>query len=212
MTEASGKILENIASLEIPPHVTLIAVSKTKSVSAILEAYESGQRDFGENYMQEAIEKIDALKDVEGIRWHFIGHLQSNKAKLAARYFHMVQSLDSVSVAEKLDKECKNLQKILPVLIEVNIGREAQKGGILPDDLDSFVSALKPLDNLDLRGFMCIPPSEDDPLEFFNEMKRLKEKHDFPILSMGMSSDYKIAIECGSTMVRIGTRIFGSRN
>lgn len=209
MTE---NILENISSLGIPPHVTLIAVSKTKSVSAIMEAYDSGQRDFGENYIQEAIEKIDTLKDVEDIRWHFIGHLQSNKAKLAAKYFYMVQSLDSISTAEKLDKECKKLGKTLPVLIEINIGGEEQKSGILVENLDNFISEMKPFENLELMGIMCIPPTDKDPKVFFRKMKEIQDRYSFSILSMGMSSDFKEAIECGSNMVRIGTRIFGSRN
>lgn len=207
-------IASNLKSLEMPEDVTLIAVSKTKPASLIRRAYSAGQRDFGENYVQEAVSKIVELKDLD-IRWHFIGHLQSNKARLAAEHFHMIQSLDSMKLAKRLDNACRELGKKLPVLFEVNIAGESQKSGVLKEELPNFVKYVANLSNLELKGLMCIPPFNENPEPHFREMKalydRYKDEFNFSTLSMGMSSDYRQAIQYGSNMVRIGTKIFGAR-
>ncbi|MHA1718562.1 MAG: YggS family pyridoxal phosphate-dependent enzyme [Promethearchaeota archaeon] len=207
---------ENIKKLEIPKNVVLIAVSKKKPVEFIEEAYNSGQKNFGENYIQEAIEKIKNLSHLKDIRWHFIGHLQSNKAKIAAQYFHMIQCVDSKKIAKKIDNACAELNKKMPVLVEVNIGNEENKSGILKKNLEELLDFIASLKNLELKGLMCIPPANKDPTPYFKDMKRIydkfKQMYELSILSMGMSGDYKSAINEGSNMVRIGTAIFGSRN
>jgi len=209
-------IAENIKKLEIPKNVVLIAVSKKKPVEFIEEAYNSGQKNFGENYIQEAIEKIKNLSHLKDIKWHFIGHLQSNKAKIAAQYFHMIQCVDSKKIAKKIDNACAELNKKMPVLVEVNIGNEENKSGILKKNLEELLDFIASLKNLELKGLMCIPPANKDPTPYFKDMKRIydkfKQMYELSILSMGMSGDYKSAINEGSNMVRIGTAIFGSRN
>ena len=209
-------IAEKIKKLEIPKNVVLIAVSKKKPVEFIEEAYNSGQKNFGENYIQEAIEKIKNLSHLKDIRWHFIGHLQSNKAKIAAQYFHMIQCVDSKKIAKKIDNACAELNKKMPVLVEVNIGNEENKSGILKKNLEELLDFIASLKNLELKGLMCIPPANKDPTPYFKDMKRIydkfKQMYELSILSMGMSGDYKSAINEGSNMVRIGTAIFGSRN
>lgn len=209
-------IAENIKKLEIPKNVVLIAVSKKKPVEFIEEAYNSGQKNFGENYIQEAIEKIKNLSHLKDIKWHFIGHLQSNKAKIAAQYFHMIQCVDSKKIAKKIDNACAELNKKMPVLVEVNIGNEENKSGILKKNLEELLDFIASLKNLELKGLMCIPPANKDPIPYFKDMKRIydkfKQMYELSILSMGMSGDYKSAINEGSNMVRIGTAIFGSRN
>lgn len=200
-----------------PDTVRLVAVSKTKPASAIREAYEAGQRDFGENYAQELAEKAEALADLPDIRWHFIGHLQSNKAKLVAPIAHLVHTVDSPSLARELAKRVEKLGRDrLRVLVEVNIGGEAQKHGAKPDDLPMLLEAVSAQPNLLLQGLMTIPPQDlDEARRAFEGLAALRDRHGgparLPELSMGMTDDLEVAIACGATMVRIGTAIFGAR-
>ena len=211
----SNDIGEKIKSLNIPANVKLIAVSKTKPLEMIEEAYRWGQRIFGENYMQDAVPKIQNASHLPDIKWHFIGHVQSNKARLAAQYFDMVQSVDSIKLANKLNTAANEFQKTLAILIEVNIGEEQQKHGISPKKVQELMKFIHTCHNLKLQGFMCIPPYGDDPKPYFQKMQDIFQEyqHSYHLteLSMGMSSDYLEAIEFGATMVRVGTKIFGFR-
>ena len=210
-----SNIGKNIENLKIPKNIKLIAVSKKKPVELIEEAYNSGHRDFGENIIQDAIPKIIKLIHLKDLKWHFIGHLQSNKVKLAAQYFDMIQSIDSKKLANKLNDACGEINKVMPILIEINIGVEKSKGGIKQENLLDLLEHIISLKNLKLRGLMCIPPFDENPETFFKEMKflfdRYKKYYNMDVLSMGMSGDFKIAIAEGGNMVRIGTAIFGRR-
>lgn len=204
-----------------PDSIRLVAVSKKMAASHVQEAIDGGQFLFGENYLQEAAQKKEELGDKAS--FHFIGHLQSNKAKLAARIFQMVETVDRYKLAAALDKELKLLGKSLDVLVQINIGEEPQKSGVLPCDADRLLSQLLPLSNLKVRGLMTIPPYTDDPEQtrpYFKALRLLAEKmkqkqyfsdNNQVELSMGMSSDYTIAIEEGATLIRIGTALFGHR-
>ena len=200
-----------------PDTVRLVAVSKTKPASAVREAYEAGQRDFGENYAQELAEKAEALADLPDIRWHFIGHLQSNKAKLVAPIAHLVHTVDSASLVRELAKRVEKLGRDrLRVLVEVNVGGEAQKHGAKPDDLPMLLEAVSAEPNLLLQGLMTIPPHDlDEARRAFEGLAALRERHGgaarLPELSMGMTDDLEVAVACGATMVRVGTAIFGAR-
>lgn len=200
----------------------LLAVSKKQPIGAIREAYAAGQRDFGENYMQELGEKAEGLRDLPELRLHMIGHLQSNKAKLVVRFAHSVQSVDSLSLVNELDKHARDKRPAhlpkLEVLIEVNIGREPQKNGVLPENLGALIAAIHTKENLVLRGLMCIPPdaaTAEESRPFFRALAELRRVHGganvLSELSMGMSRDAEIAIEEGATWVRVGTAIFGER-
>lgn len=205
-----------------PDSIRLVAVSKKMAASHVQEAIDGGQFLFGENYLQEAAQKKEELGDKAS--FHFIGHLQSNKAKLAARIFQMVETVDRYKLAAALDKELKLLGKSLDVLVQINIGEEPQKSGVLPCDADRLLSQLLPLSNLKVRGLMTIPPYTDDPEQtrpYFKALRLLAEKmkqkqyfsdNNQVELSMGMSSDYTIAIEEGATLIRIGTALFGHRS
>ena len=209
-------ISKNIKDLKVPGDVILVAVSKTKPSSMIKEAYQVGQRHFGENYMQEAIQKVQELKELRDIKWHFIGHLQSNKASLAVKYFDMIQTVDTIKIANKLNTACLEQSKTISVLIQVNIGNEEQKYGVLKQKLPLLLEFIDRCPNIDLKGLMCIPPFNEDSKPYFEEINDLfhiyEDKYNLSILSMGMSSDYKEAIKHGSNMVRIGSKIFGQRN
>ncbi len=192
---------------------TLVAVSKTKSNEDILKAYDLGIRDFGENYVQELVDKMDSLP--EDIKWHMIGHLQSNKVKdIVKRNIYLIESVDSIKLANCINKEAIKNDKSVNILIEVNIARDVNKTGCSLDELDDLISNVRELSNINLLGLMCIAPhtdSEDEIRKAFRGMVALKEKYNLELLSMGMSSDYKIAIEEGTDIVRIGTKIFGER-
>lgn len=202
-----------------PNHIQLLGVSKTKPVSDIVTAYETGHRNFGENYVQEALDKIQQLKHLSNICWHFIGPLQSNKSKFIAEYFDWLHSLDRLKIAKRLNEQRSPHQKPLQVCVQVNIDDEDNKAGIKPSDVLDFVTQLQQFERLNCRGLMTIPKagvSETERRESFAKMQALfnqcAEKFDnFDTLSMGMSDDMNIAIEYGSTMVRIGTGIFGQR-
>lgn len=202
-----------------PSGVKLIAVTKTVEVDRIRDAVALGQRCFGENYVQEAIPKIQALG--EGLEWHFIGHLQTNKVKQVLGRFHMIQTLDRLSLARELEKRCGEREPI-DVLVQVNIGREVQKSGVLPEELGEFLEGVTSMRGIVVKGLMTIPPLTDDPEEarpYFQALRDLRDKyqsyiprpHSLKELSMGMTSDLEVAVEEGATMVRIGTAIFGPR-
>lgn len=208
MKEKIKEILNEIGS------TTLVAVSKTKPNSDILDAYNLGLRDFGENYVQELISKMDRLP--KDIRWHMIGHLQTNKVKdLVKRNIYLIESVDSEKLANTINKEALKNNKIINILIEVNIVNDSNKTGCNLKDLDNLIKYVKSLSNINLLGLMAIGPitdNHDEIRKYFKMMKVLKDKYQFSILSMGMSHDYKIAITEGADIIRIGTKIFGERN
>lgn len=207
-----------------PNDVTLMAVSKTFPVERIREAYAVGIREFGENRVQEFASKIDALGDLGEARWHMIGHLQSNKAAKAAELFGAVDSLDSLRLAQKLNEGAGAAGRKLSVLIEINVGGEAAKTGLAPDseDFQAILKAAPGLEHLQIRGLMTVPPFTDDPQlarPFFGKLREIRDQIavrrlpsvSMEVLSMGMSHDFEVAIEEGSTCVRVGTGIFGDR-
>ena len=195
----------------LPAGVTLVAVSKTQPAEAIREAYAAGQRDFGENYAQEWREKAAALADLPDLTWHFIGGLQTNKAKYLAGEVAWVHTVDRLDLARELSRRCAAAGATVKVLLEVNLGGEAQKAGCAPAQLAPLAAAVRALPALDLRGLTCIPPPEDDPRPHFRALRALRDELGLTELSMGMSGDWPVAVEEGATMVRIGTAIFGSR-
>lgn len=207
-----------------PDAITLMGVSKTFPPEAIREAYDAGIQVFGENRVQEFAGKLDALRDLGDARWHLIGHLQTNKAAKAADLFHAVDSVDSVKLAQKLNDAAHAGGKMLRVLIEINVGGEVAKSGIAPGstELDQLFAESTRLANLEFCGLMTVPPFTDDPQgarPYFRKLRELRDQiagHRFPRvsmgeLSMGMSHDFEVAIEEGSTCVRVGTAIFGGR-
>ena len=204
------KVQERIHTLDKNHQVTLIAVSKTKPASDIQQAIDVGQRHFGENYLQEALDKIDSLKNQDLI-WHFIGPIQSNKTVKIAQNFDWVHSVDRLKIAQRLnDQRPKNLEK-LNVLLQVNIDNEATKSGVLEDEIDELISHFENFQNIALRGFMCIP-SPDNTEKSFKKMAEILQKYpNLDTLSMGMSNDLDLAIKNGATFVRIGADIFGKR-
>jgi hypothetical protein len=193
----------------------LVAVSKQKPEALIREAYAAGQRDFGENYAQELRDKARALADLPELRWHFIGHLQSNKAKYVAPVAALVHALDDVGLGRDLAKRTGG--HALPVLIEINIGREPQKSGVMPEAALELCERLREIPSLELRGLMCLPPEGRPSRPFFAALRQLAAElsrqlgQPLPELSMGMSADFEDAVREGSTLVRVGTAIFGAR-
>ena len=221
-----SKIREQIADAAArsgrnPSEIKLLAVSKHIDISKIKEAYEYGQLLFGENYVQEAREKIDQLE--KSISWHFIGHLQSNKAKLAAQLFQMIETVDRFKIAQVLNTHAAELGKTLDILLQLNIGQEKQKSGVDPQDAKQFLSKLRGLENLRVRGLMIMPPffiDSEKTRPYFRALKKMADRFQEQgyfadnasvVLSMGMSNDFTVAIEEGSTQVRVGTAIFGKR-
>jgi len=205
-----------------PEEVTLLAVSKTKPASAIEEAIAAGQRAFGENYVQEGVEKIRYFQEAgqNGLQWHFIGPLQSNKSRLVAEHFDWCHTVDRLRIASRLsDQRPANLPP-LNVLIQVNISDESSKSGIAPEDIDALAAEVAALPGLCLRGLMAIPAPESEYVRQFAVAQqmavafaRLKTRYpSVDTLSLGMSDDMEAAIAAGSTMVRIGTAIFGARD
>ncbi len=200
-----------------PSSITLVAVSKTIPPEVLREAIAAGITILGENRVQEARDKIAALPGLA--RWHLVGHLQTNKAKLAVQLFELIHSLDSVRLAQALDRSGKEVGKLVECLIEVNLGGEEGKGGISEDGVGSLLEAIREMPNLRIEGLMAIPPFLHDPeaaRPFFRRLRNLRDKlggegFAAPELSMGMSHDFEVAIEEGATMVRIGTAIFGPR-
>ena len=195
----------------IPPGVTLVAVSKTHPPEAIREAYAAGQRHFGENYAQEWREKADALADLPDLRWHFVGGLQTNKVKYLAGRVHLVHAVDREELARELSRRFGQKGAVARVLLEVNTGGEATKGGCAPAAAPRLAAAVRALPSVELQGLMCMPPPEDDPRPHFRLLRDLRDRLGLRELSMGMSADWEIAIAEGATIVRIGTAIFGER-
>lgn len=204
-----------------PDSVKLVAVSKTVTVDKIREGIVSGAIDLGENYVQEARKKIETLVD-QPLTWHFIGHLQSNKAKYAARLFDLIHSVDSLKLAKALDKEAGKAGKVQPILIQVNIAGEETKSGVSEEGAIALVQQVSRLKNLSIRGLMTMPPYFNAPEKvrpFFRRLRQLRDRIaamnlpgvSMEELSMGMTGDFEAAIEEGATMVRIGTAIFGER-
>jgi hypothetical protein len=195
----------------IPPGVTLVAVSKTQPAAAIREAHAAGQRDFGENYVQEWREKAEALSDLPDLTWHFIGSLQTNKVKYLAGRVGMVHTVDREELGREISKRWEKAGARARVLVEVNLGGEASKGGCAARDVPGLVELLRGLAAIDVVGLTCIPPPEDDPRPHFRTLRALRDRLGLRELSMGMSGDYPVAIEEGATIVRVGTAIFGER-
>ena len=224
-----ARVQERIAAASVrsgraAEEITLLAVSKTFPPEQICAAYDAGLRVFGENRVQEFAGKIAALRDLPGIEWHMIGHLQTNKAAQAAELFSHIDSVDAVRLAQKLNSAALDLGKKIPVLIEVNIGGESAKSGLAPvsAELENLLNAAPVLLSLDFRGLMTVPPYSEDPEHsrpYFRKMRELFHHIasrrlpaiQMETLSMGMSHDYDIAIEEGATCIRIGTAIFGER-
>ncbi|HEY6252583.1 MAG TPA: YggS family pyridoxal phosphate-dependent enzyme [Candidatus Angelobacter sp.] len=207
-----------------PDSITLMAVSKTVEPDRIREAYAAGIRVFGENRVQEFADKASLLKDLTQVEWHLIGHLQTNKANRAAELFQAVDSVDSLRLAQKLDDAAQPARKILPLLIEINVGGEESKSGVSASspELEEILQGMQTLSHLQVRGLMTIPPFTEDPQgarPYFRILRELRDKiaaRNLPriqmdILSMGMSHDFEVAIEEGSTCIRVGTAIFGER-
>lgn len=200
--------------------VQLMAVSKTKPVDLVLAAYQHGQRIFGENYAQELAQKSAQLAHLDDIQWHYIGPIQSNKTKLICQSCDWIDSLDRLKIAKRLSQHGQELNKTINVLIQVNISASSSKSGLLLEEVEAFAKALVALPNLTLRGLMAIPTQYQDEQQLkreFNAMNTcylaLKQQYkQVDTLSLGMSQDMNTAIACGSTMVRVGTAIFGARN
>ena len=212
--------IESLSAQFQRENVRLLAVSKTKPVSAIEEAIQAGQKAFGENYVQEGVEKIAYFNQQADLEWHFIGPLQSNKTKLVAAHFDWIQTVDRLKIAQRLSEQRPADKAPLNVLIQINISDEASKSGIAPEEMLPLAKEIALLPNLKLRGLMAIPKPEHEPAQqkialgkmqqLFNRLQTEFEGID--TLSMGMSDDMVAAIECGSTMVRIGTAVFGVRD
>ena len=217
-------IASNIASIRatIPDGVTLICVSKFHPVEAIRQAYEAGERDFGESRVQELLPKYEALP--KDIRWHFIGHLQTNKVKQIVPFVHMIHSVDSIRLLETINREAEKIGRRIKVLLEVHIAEEETKSGFTPEEILSLNTQLSTLNYIDICGVMGMATNTDDESEWrrcFRAIASLASQlitstphrliASSPEISMGMSDDYLVAIEEGSTMVRIGSTIFGSR-
>ncbi|GLS53991.1 YggS family pyridoxal phosphate enzyme [Methylobacterium gregans] len=195
-----------------PAGVQLIAVSKTVPAEGILPALEAGQRIFGENYVQESRAKWPDLRTrYPDVELHLVGPLQSNKAREAVELFDVIHALDRLSLAAALAKEIARTGRAPKLLIQVNTGAEPQKGGIAPDEVDVLLAECRDTHGLAIQGLMCVPPVEDPPSAHFALLARIAERHNLPILSMGMSADYPAAIQLGATHVRVGTAIFGAR-
>ena len=204
---------------ELPEDVTLVAVSKTKPNEDLQEAYDAGQRIFGENKIQEMTDKWEALP--KDIQWHMIGHVQTNKVKYMAPYVNLIHSADRLKLFKEINKEAKKNERVIDVLLQVKIAEEDSKFGMPPEEAKAFLeenkAALYP--NVNIVGLMGMASFVDDEVQIKREFAQLekiyntfKEQYAFSVLSMGMSGDYKLALEHGSTMVRVGSAIFGARN
>ncbi|MES2513717.1 MAG: YggS family pyridoxal phosphate-dependent enzyme [Bacteroidota bacterium] len=211
-------ISENIKRIKaaIPHHVTLIAVSKTKPNDMVLEAYAAGQRHFGENYVQELVDKEAVLP--KDIQWHFIGHLQSNKVKYIAPFVHLIHGVDSYSLLKEINKQAQKNNRIIDCLLQLYIASEETKFGLDFDEAADIFKSLefKELKNISVKGFMAMASNTEDEQQIREEFRSLtnfsQQFPNFHILSFGMSSDYRLAVEEGSTMIRVGSSIFGERN
>jgi pyridoxal phosphate enzyme (YggS family) len=215
-------IKENLKKIleELPEGVVLVGAAKTRTPEEVLEAIEAGLKIIGENYVQEAEKAFESLG--AKVRWHMIGHLQSNKARKAVKIFDMIETVDSMKLARAIDRACLDIGKAMQVLIEVNSGEEAQKAGVMPEDGVALVREMSGLQNIKVMGLMTMGPFAGDPEEarpYFQKTRKLFEEIrglnlpgvEMKYLSMGMSNSYRVALEEGANMVRIGTRLFGER-
>ncbi len=216
-------VLDNIRQAALragrrPESVRLIAATKTVSPDSVLSAIAAGVRILGESRLQEALPKIEAIGAHEGLEWHFIGRLQRRKAKTVVGRFQLIHSVDSLDLAEEIDRRAAEAGIVQAVLVQVNIGDEATKGGLAPAAVAEAVAAIKDLPNVSVRGLMAVPPLSTDPEAARPYFRRLRElalsllPQGLQELSMGMSQDYAFAVEEGATMVRVGTAIFGARH
>ena len=216
-------IKQNVVQIlsELPDGVELVVAAKTRKPEEILQAIEAGVKIVGENYIQEA----EPAYEVVGNRakWHFIGHLQRNKVKKAVKLFDMIETVDSVEIAREIDKRCAQIGKVMPILIEINSGREEQKSGVFPEKAEQLVREISSLQNIRVKGLMTMGPRFGNPKDsrpYFVETKKIFDNLknlDLPniemrYLSMGMTNSYKIAIDEGANIVRIGSKIFGERD
>ena len=198
-----------------PAEVTLVAVGKTHPSEPLRHAWTAGARDFGENYAQELRDKSRQLADLDGVRWHFLGPLQRNKVKYVAPVASVYHALDSVELAAELGKRCVAAQRVLDVMVEVNVGGEASKHGVPASQVDALAHKVQAVAGLKLVGLMCIPPPADRPEDsrpYFRALAQQGRALGLPALSMGMTADFEVAIEEGATHVRVGTAIFGPRS
>ena len=208
----------SIIKNEIKDKADLVAVSKTRSIKEIQEAYNSGQLKFGENRVQEIVDKQSKLPD--NIEWHMIGHLQKNKVKYIAKFINLIHSVDRISLAKEIDKHAKKENRKIDCLIQLKISKEESKFGLQIEDFKSFYESLQNYKNLNVIGLMGMASFTDDNKLIDKEFKKIKTIYDdmvlidsrFKVLSIGMSDDYNIAIENGSNMIRVGSKIFGKRN
>lgn len=199
--------------------ITIVAVSKTVGAYAVEQAVEAGMRDFGENYVQEYLKKREVIKDTS-LNWHIIGPLQSNKVKYTLDGVCLLHSLDRLSLAREIERQCENKTTQLSALVQLNIGKEPTKSGICEEDLQRFIQDVSVMRRIRLKGLMAIPPAAfqaDDNRPYFEKMRKLFDRYkaeypEFEYLSMGMSDDFEAAIEEGSNVVRIGTAVFGARS
>jgi hypothetical protein len=206
---------------ELPEGVQLVAAAKTRTAEEILEAVEAGLRIVGENYLQEAEDVFEIVGD--RVQWHMIGHLQRNKVKKAVRIFDMIETVDTVRLAREIDKQCAKAGRVMPVLVEINSGEEEQKAGVLPDEAEGLVREMAGLDHLKVAGLMTMGPFTGDPENarpYFRTTRAIFDRLaglaipgvEMTTLSMGMSNSYRVAVEEGANLVRIGTLIFGERD
>ncbi len=214
-----GENVKNILA-ELPEGVELAAAAKTRTAEEILEAVEAGLRIVGENYLQEAEEVFEVVGD--RVKWHMIGHLQRNKVKKAVGIFDMIETVDTMRLAREIDKQCAKAGKDMPVLVEINSGEEEQKAGVMPDRAVELIREMSALESLKVMGLMTMGPFTGDPEEARPYFQKTREIFDLlrdlavpgvemQVLSMGMSNSYRVAVEEGANLVRIGTRIFGER-
>lgn len=211
-------IKDNLSALiqSIPSTVTLVAVSKTKPVASLLEAHQAGQRDFGENKVQELVNKASILP--QNIRWHMIGHLQRNKVKYIAPFVSLIHSVDSFRLLNEIDKQGKKNDRVIDCLLQVRIAQEETKFGLTFENCNEILNQNN-YTHVRIRGLMGMASFTDNQIQIESEFKSLaqyykqyQDQYDWDTLSMGMSGDYPLALSCGSTMIRVGSRIFGSRN
>ena len=200
---------------KLPTHVTLVAVTKTKSKSVIEEAYQAGQRDFGENYVQELVEKAEQLP--KDIHWHFIGHLQSNKVKYIASFVHLIHGVDSFSLLKEINKQAKKNNRTIKCLLQIYIAQEESKFGFDVAEVTQLLNSdeLKSFENIEIIGVMGMASNTEDQSQIraeFKSLKQIADQFNLSVISMGMSGDFAMAIEEGSTMVRVGSLLFGSRS
>jgi len=214
-----GNISEILSDL--PEGVEVIAAAKARTPEEVLEAVQSGVKIVGENYVQEAEKAYEMVGNK--VKWHFIGHLQKNKVKKAVNIFDMIETVDSVEIAKEIDKRCEQIGKVMSVLVEINSGEEEQKSGVSPKDAEPLISEISSFKNMKVMGLMTMGPRFGNPedsrpyfiktREIFDKVKRLCLPNvEMKYLSMGMTNSYKIAVEEGANIVRIGTKLFGKRN